>query len=64
MAGVGVGLLYKYYYTGGDTWNYFYQAEKFSQIAFQSWSSFTKLVFYSDYQLVMDLLLLTNPERP
>jgi len=52
IAGVSVGLLYRYYYTGGDTWDYFFQAEKLSNIAFQSWSNFAKLFFYSDYQLV------------
>ena len=61
VAGVSVGLLYKYYYAGGDTWNYFYQAEVFSNIAFQSWDNFANLFFYNEYQLVDEFAYVNQP---
>ncbi len=39
-AGAGVGLLYLYYYRGGDTWQLFQQAELVAGRAFTSWQGF------------------------
>lgn len=61
LAGISVGLLYKYYYTGGDTWNYFYQAEIFGKIALHDWSNFSNLVFHSKYQLIDGFAYINQP---
>ncbi|MCF6352099.1 MAG: hypothetical protein L3J06_03720 [Cyclobacteriaceae bacterium] len=51
-AGITVGLVYTYYYQGGDTWTYFYQAKILGQVAFSSTSNFINLYFKSNYGLV------------
>lgn len=61
LAGLCVGLLYKYYYTGGDTWNYFYQAEIFEKIALHDWNNFSNLVFHSKYQIIDGFAYINQP---
>lgn len=61
LAGVGVGLVYKYYYLGGDTWTYFYQAELLGKKAFTSWNNLVDLFFLSKYQLLDGFAYLNQP---
>lgn len=60
-AGVGVGLLYTYYYNGGDTWNYFNQAMFFSKIAFSSMANFSALFVQSKYELIDGFAFINQP---
>ncbi len=61
LAGVSVGLVYKYYYIGGDTWSYFNQAEQFSNVAFLSWNNFTDLFIKNNYVLVEGFTYANQP---
>ncbi len=61
LAGVSVGLLYSYYYKGGDTWSYFYQAENFGDIAFASPANFMELFVYNQYEMVADFSYTYQP---
>ncbi len=61
FAGIGVGLIYQYYYTGGDTWNYFYQAEQFNKVAFLSWNNFGDLFISSKYELIEGFAYVNQP---
>ena len=61
LAGISVGLTYQYYYAGGDTWNYFYQALQFSKVAFFSWSNFIGLFFGSKYELIDGFAYVNQP---
>jgi len=51
-AGIAVGLVYTYYYQGGDTWSYFNQAKILGQVAFSTTSNFYELYFKSNYSLL------------
>ena len=61
LAGLGVGLVYKYHYGGGDTWNYFQQAELFGSTAFANWSNFKNLFFMSNYELLDGFVYFNQP---
>lgn len=61
VAGIAVGLTYKFYYLNGDTWNYFNQAVEFNHNALSSWSSFIDLYLFSKYQLVEGFSYSTQP---
>ena len=61
LAGIAVGLTYKFYYIGGDTWSYFDQAVKFNHIAFSNWSGFIDLYLLSKYQLVDGFIYAYQP---
>jgi len=51
-AGIAVGLVYTYYYQGGDTWNYFDQAKILGKVAFSTTDNFYELYFKSNYSLL------------
>jgi len=61
ISGVGVGLLYTYYYSGGDTWNYFNQAKLFAEVGFSSFSNFLDLFFRSNYTLIEGFVYVNQP---
>ncbi len=61
MAGISVGIVYSYYYKGGDTWNYFYQAIDFGNIAFASMANFIKLFVYNQYEMVVGFSYTYQP---
>ena len=50
--GVLLGLLYKYYYNGGDTFSYFEAAMTFKQVALDSSENFVNLFFLNSYQAI------------
>lgn len=47
-AGILLGIIYRFYYTGGDTFNYFHDAVVYSDFALQSPSYFLKLLVRTD----------------
>jgi len=61
VAGVAVGLLYTYYYSGGDTWAYFNQAKLFADVGFASYSKFVNLFLKSNYELVDGFAYINQP---
>jgi hypothetical protein len=61
LAGIGVGLVYKYYYSGGDTWNYFHQAQLVGSMAFSNWDNFVDLFFYNKYDLIEGFIYVNQP---
>ncbi len=60
-AGVGVGLLYTHYYSGGDTWSYFNQAKLFAEVGFSNSSNFINLFIKSNYELVEGFGYVNQP---
>ena len=52
--GALLGLLYTYYYPGGDTFSMFESALRFKEIGFSSWHNFTDLFFRSAYEAYPD----------
>jgi len=60
-AGIGVGLIYLFYYKGGDTWTYFNQAILFKQVAFSSWVNFKGLFLFGNYELVPEFAFFNQP---
>jgi len=61
VAGMAVGLIYIYYYKGGDTWNFFNQAVLFNQVAFFSWGNFKHLFLFNNYELITGFEFLNQP---
>ena len=44
-AGIGVGLLYKYYYSSGDTFQFFSAAEELTNLFYSSISDYSRIIF-------------------
>ncbi len=61
ITGVGVGVIYAYYYSGGDTWNYFNQAKILSEVGFSNASNFIALFIKSNYNLVEGFAYVSQP---
>lgn len=61
IAGISLGLVYSYCYEGGDTWNYFYQAQNFGEVAFSNWSNFIDLFVLSKYELIEKFDFTSQP---
>jgi hypothetical protein len=57
LGAVALGLVYSFYYGGGDTINYFDSASSFIDVLFEDWEEFTHLYFgepsYSEYYLLV-----------
>lgn len=52
LAGVALGLVYKLYYHGGDTFSFFAAAVQISEIGFASWENFVDIFFKNNYELL------------
>jgi hypothetical protein len=48
ISAIILGLLYKFYYTGGDTWTFFMKATDLSALAKEDFSQYLK-IFFSSY---------------
>ena len=44
-AGIGVGLLYKYYYSSGDTFQFFSTARELTNLFYSSISDYSRIIF-------------------
>lgn len=62
-AGIVLGLIFKYYYPGGDTWTMFASAERFTRVLYNRPADYLQLLFYNDvtYMLPVDQVLITQP---
>lgn len=56
LAGVSVGLIYRYYYKGGDTFMLFNDGEILREIAFNSPAKFINFLFFNTYTEPADIL--------
>lgn len=61
VAGISLGLLYTYYYNGGDSWVMFKEATKLSDIAFTSINRFFNIYLFSDYSAIPDFAYSIQP---
>jgi hypothetical protein len=61
IAGIGLGLLYSYYYTDGDTWVMFNEAIKLAGGAFTSAGRFLDIYILSDYSVIPDYIYIMQP---
>lgn len=61
LAGIAVGLIYTYYYDGGDTWSYFNQAKLISEKAFLDRASFYNFFIKSNYTAFDGFAYPTQP---
>ncbi len=61
IAGIGLGLLYSYYYTNGDSWVMFNEAIKLSGVAFSSVGRFLDIYILSDYSAFPDYTYILQP---
>lgn len=61
IAGVALGLLYRHYYSGGDSWVMFEEAIKLAGSAFTSASRFADIYLLSDYSAVPDYAYVIQP---
>ena len=61
IAGISLGLLYRHYYGGGDSWVMFNEAIKLAGSAFSSASSFVDIYLVSDYSAVPDYAYVIQP---
>lgn len=64
FAGIGVGIIYKYYYGGGDTFAYFHDAVALSNLFLQHPGSYIKAIFLSTYpEMLQGNLIYLEQER-
>jgi hypothetical protein len=64
LAGIALGLIYKFYYGGGDTFNIFYDATILSDIAINSPVYYFKLIFTTDLPPgLADHFIYSNQDR-
>ena len=61
IAGIGLGLLYSYYYTGGDSWVMFNEAIRLADRAFESTSAFSDIYILSNYTSIPDYAYALQP---
>ncbi|MEM9670975.1 MAG: hypothetical protein AAF992_00170 [Bacteroidota bacterium] len=61
LCGWSVGLLYLYYYPGGDTWNYFSDGSMLADLARFNWENY--LLSWFDPQYLPDLLMYIQQPR-
>lgn len=61
IAGIGIGLLYKFYYDGGDTFTFFYESVKLSSLFREDISAFFQFVFYNEGVIDQEMIYLGQP---
>ena len=61
IAGIGLGLLYSYYYAGGDSWVMFNEAIRLADTAFYSTRAFSDIYLFSDYSSIPDYAFVLQP---
>jgi hypothetical protein len=59
VAGIALGMVYLYYYPGGDTWGYHHDAEIIAQLAYQDKGAFLQGLFTNKYPV--DLRYIHEP---
>lgn len=62
--GIGVGLLYAYYYQGGDTFTLFSEASKLSDLLYEYPKSFSQFILYSKENTPVESLHLLYIDQP
>lgn len=62
-AGIALGLVYRHYYTGGDTFNYFHDAVGLAGLVHESPASYLKAIFLTEIPLELgpQLKFLAQP---
>jgi hypothetical protein len=61
-AGVAVGLVYHFYFPGGDTWTHFQNARYLSEASFTSWHDFFDVFVFNNYDRI-DYFLYSGEPR-
>ena len=61
IAGWSVGLVYLFYYPGGDTWNHFQNAKALSEFAFRSYDNFFSVYINGDYANIQGFIYDNQP---
>lgn len=61
LCGILVGLLYTYYYQGGDTFALFADASKLSDLLHKNPTSFIKFIFFNENDTSVNLLYTDQP---
>ena len=61
IAGWALGLIYLFYYPGGDTWNHFQNAGFLGDFSFQSYQNFSDVFIFSDYGQVEGFIYDNQP---
>jgi hypothetical protein len=62
MAGVSLGLVYLFYYEGGDTFNHFNNAAILQEYGFRSWHDFNAIFVRSDYAELSGFAYAIQPQ--
>ncbi|MEM8565081.1 MAG: hypothetical protein AAGF85_01385 [Bacteroidota bacterium] len=52
LAGFGLGIVYSYYYSSGDTYAFFYQAERLAHLARSNFSGYVQFLIFSDPTII------------
>jgi hypothetical protein len=58
-----VGLIYRYYYPGHDTWNYFKDAEQLANLAKSDFTTYSKAMLDSDANMVSHQIISNTEWR-
>ncbi len=64
LAGAVLGLVYKNYYLGGDTLNFFNDASQLANLAYEDFNAYCLLVFFDTYTHLPELSDVTITYQP